>query len=342
MVKIKDIALMAGVSTATVSNVLNNNGRVSEETRQKILQVINELNYTPNKIAKSLKMKKTSTIGVIAEDVTVFNTPKIIDGINKAAEDAGLGILLVNLRIFQKVGTDFSDKEQLKLLLSNAFDQLLMNQVDGIIYIGTYSRDISEVMPTIHLPVVYTYCITANDDDYTINFNDDQGAYDATTYLINLGHREIALISGKIDSIHSHERFNGYRRALMDAGIPLNPALMRTGDWEINSGYHLAKELLTIANKPTAIVALNDLMAHGAIRAVQELGLKVPEDISVIGFDNREFTDFTTPRISTMSIPLYQMGKKSMEVLGKLILKDKPEVKKIKLNCSLVERESAR
>ncbi|WP_347549128.1 LacI family DNA-binding transcriptional regulator [Pseudalkalibacillus hwajinpoensis] len=341
MTKIKDIAKQAGVSTATVSHVLNNTGRVGESTRQKVLEVINELNYKPNKIAKSLKIKKTSTVGVIAEDVTVFNTPDIIDGINEIAENSGLGILLSNLRIYKKMGIDFSQKEHMKELLSIAFDEMVKNQVDGIIYIGTYTRDVTDVIPAnIPLPVVYTYCYTSNELDYTVNYDDEFAAYEATRHLIDSGHKEIALISGIIDSIPSHERFNGYRRALMDYGIPLNPSFVKTGDWEVDSGFILTEELLNLAKKPTAILALNDLMAFGSINAAKNRGLHVPDDISIIGFDNREFSAFTTPGITTMSIPLHQMGEKSMDMLKLLIANRNIDKKKIKLHCDLLKRES--
>lgn len=340
MVKIKDIAIKAGVSTATVSHVLNDTGRVGEETRKKVLKVIEDLKYTPNKIAKSLKMKKTSTVGVIAEDVTVFNTPDIIDGINEVAESNGLGILLVNLRIQKKMGTDFSNKDQMRKQLSKVFDQLLMNQVDGIIYIGTYNRDVTDVIPSVSVPVVYTYCDTTNEDDYSVNYDDDRAAYEATKHLIELGHREIALISGIIDSIHSHERFNGYRRALMNYGIALNPAYIKTGDWEIESGYQLTKELLSLPKKPTAIVSLNDLMSYGSINAAKNVGLHVPSNLSVIGFDNREFSAYTSPQLTTMSIPLNRMGEKSMGILYELMNGHLLKEKKVKLYCELIERES--
>lgn len=342
MVRMKDIAIKAGVSTATVSNVLNNSGRVGTKTREKVLKVIEDLNYTPNKIARSLKLQKTNTVGVIAEDVTVFNTPSIIDGINKVAEMNGLGTLLVNLRIYQKAGTDFSNKEQMREILGKAFDQLVMNQVDGIIYIATYKREITDIIRPLKLPVVYTYCETSNQEDYAVNYNDEEAAYIATQHLIELGHTDIGLISGMSDSIHSHERFKGYCRALKENAIPLHSPYVKNGDWEVESGYQLTKELFSLEKRPTAIVSLNDLMAFGAMRAIKDLGLIVPDDISVIGFDNREFSAYTTPKLSTIEIPLVDLGKKSLTVLQKLITGDHPKENRINLSCKLIERESVR
>ncbi|QDP39468.1 LacI family DNA-binding transcriptional regulator [Radiobacillus deserti] len=340
MTNIKDIAKRVGVSTATVSHVLNGTGRVGEDTRKKVLHVIDELNYTPNRIAKSLKVKKTSTLGIIAEDVTVFNTPSIIDGINEVAENNGLGILLVNLRIFHKMGTDFSDKDKLRKLLAQAFEQLHMNQVDGIIYIGTYNRDVTEAIPPIQIPVVYTYCKTTNESDYTVNYDDEEAAYKATKHLIEHGHKKIALISGKVDSVHSHERFNGYCRALKENGVTLEPCLIKNGDWEVESGYYLTKELLDEKNRPTAIVALNDLMAYGSIKAAKEKGLNVPSDLSIIGFDNREFSAYTSPELTTMSIPLHLMGEKATYILHELINGKTLEERELKLYCEMINRNS--
>lgn len=336
----KDIALKAGVSIATVSNVFNNSGRVGQKTREKVIKVMEELEYTPNKIAQSLKLQKTNTLGVIAEDVTVFNTPSIIDGINKVAEMNDFGILLVNLRIFQKTGTDFSNKDQMKKILRTAFNQLTMNQVDGIIYVGTYKRDITDIIPPLKLPVVYTYCVTSNAEDYVINYNDEEAAYEATKHLIKLGHTDIGLISGMSDSIHSHERFEGYCRALTENGMSLHSFYIKTGDWEVESGYQLTKELLRLKKRPTAVIALNDLMAFGAITAAKELGLHVPHDISIIGFDNREFSAYTTPKLTTMEIPLVQLGKTSIMILHQLIMQKPPNEHKINLPCQLIERES--
>jgi LacI family transcriptional regulator len=154
MVKLKDIAERASVSIATVSYVLNNTGKISQETREKVLRILQELNYKPNQIARSLKVKKTSTIGVIVEDITVFNAPEIIDGINQYAEELGFSILLTNLRIHKRIGNKFDEIDKCKDLISSAMDELLGNQVDGIIYIGVHIRDVTALIPKVEKPVV--------------------------------------------------------------------------------------------------------------------------------------------------------------------------------------------
>lgn len=341
MVTIKDIAKKANVSTATVSYVLNETGNISEETRKRVLKVIEELNYRPNQIAKSLKMQKTKSIGVVVEDITVFNSPEIIDGINEYAEKMGFTIILTNMRLHKRIGHNFSNVEQCKEIASKLVDELLSKKVDGIIYIGMHTRDVTEVIKKINKPIVFTYCYTTSDDQYSINYDDEQAAYDATNYLIQKGHRKIALISGLIDSIPAHSRYTGYYEALKKHQLMFNPAYIKTGDWEYESGYKMTKELLELKDRPTAILAMNDLMAGGAIEACKDLGLDVPKDISIIGFDNRECSQYYFPKLSTMSLPLRKMGQLSTEVIVDLINNKSPDLDKLKkLRCELIERDS--
>lgn len=338
---IKDIAEKAEVSTATVSYVLNNTGNISPETRKKVLKVIEALNYKPNQIAKSLKLKKTKTIGVIVEDITVFNAAEIIDGINEYAEKIGYSIILTNMRLFKMTGNNFFDIEKCSHIAMKKMDELLSNEVDGIIYIGVHPRDVTGVLTKVDKPIVYTYCYTTSEKDFAVNYDDEQASYEATKYLINLGHKKIGLISGLIDSIPTHARYTGYYRALREHNLIFDPSFIKTGDWEFESGYAMAKEILAQDNVPTAILAMNDLMAGGVIEACKDVGLKVPEDLSVVGFDNRELSMFYSPNLSTVDLPLHEMGTLSMEILVK-VLNNQPvsvnEVKKLK--CKFIKRNS--
>lgn len=199
MASLKDIAKLANVSVATVSNTLNNRGRVGDETRKKIFEIADQLDYRPNSIAKSLKLRKTRTIGVIVEDISVFNAPAIIDGINDYADKNDFLILLTNLRLFKKFGNEYPDIEQLKVLAQPAFNQLLGNQVAGIIYIGIHLRDITGLFPNSNKPIVFTYCNTTDENDHSVNYDDYSAAYIAAEYLIKKGHKKIGLISGMIN-----------------------------------------------------------------------------------------------------------------------------------------------
>ncbi|WP_313998094.1 LacI family DNA-binding transcriptional regulator [uncultured Paenibacillus sp.] len=342
MTRIKDIARRANVSTATVSNVLNGTGSVSEKTRANILKVIEEMNYQPNHIAKSLKIKKTKTIGVIVEDVTSFNSAEIIDGINEYAENEGFSLLLTNMRVFKRLGQEYKDDEVVRQLASQAFQEILNKQVDGLIYVGAHPRDVTRMIESNErIPVVYTYCYTSRDEDYSVNYDDHLGAYEATNYLIESGHRQIAVISGVFNSNSSRERFNGYYQAIMDNRLMFDPALIKTGDWEFESGRRLTAELLAADNRPTAILAMNDNMAAGAVNACKERGLRVPEDLSIVGFDDREFSSYTAPRLTTMRLPLHEMGAEAMKSVMDILAGNESAAKSKKLKCTLIERHSA-
>lgn len=341
MITIKDIAKKAQVSTATVSYVLNNNGKISPETRDKVLKVVEELNYRTNNLAKGLRTNKTNTIGIIAEDITVFNTPKIIDGINKYVEEHGYHIILSNIRLYNLIGNEYNKIKEKKNVIDEVVNVLLSRQIDGLIYIGAHNRDLTGIINNINIPIVYSYGYISGDYNFSVNYDDRLAAYEATSYLINLGHDKIAVISGLIDSRPSHERFQGYQQALMDHNLAFNPMHIKIGDWEYDSGYQLGSELLELPQPPTAIFAFNDLMAAGMVDAAEAKGLNVPGEISVIGFDDREFSSFHKPKLTTIKLPLVEMGKKSAEILLNLIEDEGgKEQKDIRLECKLISRES--
>lgn len=330
---------MADVSAATVSYVLNNRGSISEETKRKVLEIVQKMNYKPNNIAKSLKTNKTGTIGVIVEDITVFSAPEIIDGINESAEEHGLSIILTNLRINKRIGNNFKDIDRYKDTITAVVNDLLSKKVDGILYVGVHPRDITGLIE-IDKPIVYLYSYSTLETNYSVNYDDEFAAYEATNYLIQLGHRKIAVISGLIDSNPSRSRFNGYYKAIMEHNLIFEPSYIKTGDWELDSGYLLCKELLSHQSRPSAIVAMNDLMAAGAIQACKEAGIEVPRDLSIIGFDNREFSAYITPKLTTMNLPLREMGKKSIEIILGLMKNEMPSESNATFKCDLVIRES--
>ncbi|OKP99277.1 LacI family DNA-binding transcriptional regulator [Paenibacillus sp. P46E] len=334
---IKDIALKANVSIATVSYVLNGTRNVRPETHKRVTEAIEELNYKPNDIAKSLKRNRTNTIGVIAEDVTVFNAPDIIDGINDFGDRHDLHILLVNLRLDKRIGRNFGDTEAYRKYAANAVSELLSKQVDGIIYIGVHTRDLTGLIDAEGIPIVYTYGYTQN--DISIQYNDEQASYEAMSYLVRKGHSRIAIISGLMDSIPSRQRLKGYYKAVTDFELPFDPLLIKMGDWERESGYRLTAELLALPEPPTAILSMNDVMVVGVLQAADECGVSIPGELSVIGFDDREFSDYLRPRITTMGLPLHEMGYQAIEALYHLINGNKVQTL-VMPECRLIERDS--
>jgi LacI family transcriptional regulator len=342
MATIKEIAKLANVSTATVSYVLNDSAKISEETRERVLRVIEQANYKPNSIAKSLKVKRTDTIGIITEDITVFNTPEIIDGIDEYAEQSNYHIILENVRLYKKIGNNYQDTSKFAGIIQEITSVLLSKQVEGIIYVGAHCRDVSGLIDKLAVPVVYVYCYTGNELDIAVNYDDELAAYELTKYLLAMNHRKIGIITGLMGSVQCQDRLKGYQRALYEHNILFNPEYMKVGNWERESGYTAGKELLLLPEPPTAIFALNDLMGGGIIDAAVELGLNIPKDLSLVGFDNRECSFSYTPKLTTMALPLNEMGKKSAEVLINRITKHDivNYPKDLKIRCDLIERQS--
>ena len=219
---------------------------------------------------------------------------------------------------------------------------LLSKQVEGIIYVGAHCRDVSGLIDKLAIPVVYTYCYTDQESEISVIYDDELAAYEVTQYLIKMKHRQIAIITGPVDSIQSQERLKGYQRALYEPQILFNPEYLKIGNWERDSGYQAGYELLTLASRPSAIFAFNDVMAGGVIDAATELGLSIPGDLSLVGFDNRECSYSYTPKLTTMALPLNEIGKKAAELLIKQLSHqgEKTYLQKQKLKCNLIERKS--
>lgn len=318
-VSIKDVAKRANVSPAAVSYALNNMGGVSKETADRVLDAAKELNYRPNFAARSLKTQRTKTIGVVVEDVTIFNAPDIIDGINQEAENQGYSIILTNLRLSKRIGLDFTEALAYRELVRQKLEEMYFKPVEGIIYVGMHSRDVSSLVEMGPLPIVYAYCTSSREDDMSVTYDDRLTAYRACRYLLEQGHRSIGFITGPRGHIQtSSDRLEGARDALVEYGLTVPPNHITEGDWEYRSGLEGARQLLGQA-KITAIFALNDLMALGAMAFCQEHNLAVPNRISVIGFDNRESSRYFVPELSTMALPLRTMGEQAAQMLIRTI-----------------------
>ena len=247
MPTIKDIAKACDVSVATVSNIINHKSNVSEETRQRVLGVIEEMNYMPNSVAKNLKMKQTRSIGVIAEDMTVFALPDIIDGITEYCEQEEYQILLTNLRLYKKFGDRYYSDSSYKTLVHKEIRRLQAKQVDGIIYIGAHERLITVLPGDLDIPAVVAYGYTDNPAIPSVVVRDESGARMLTQYLLEKGHRKIGVIAGKKDSIHTQSRLEGFQKALFEQGVLYDPNLVMYGDWERECGYRYTDEQIAEA-----------------------------------------------------------------------------------------------
>jgi len=310
-ITIKDIAREAGVSTATVSYVINGTRHVLPEKRQRVLDIISKTNYQPNRVAKSLRTKKTNTIGVLAEDILDFPTVGIINGISEYIEKTDYNILLNDLRMLDSLFNRYDQVIHHKDKINKALSFLVFGaKVDAVIYVGMFNRDISGILSNINKPIVIAY--STSDDEYTcfVNYENEDAAAELTHHIISNGHKRIAVITGIAHTAPAQERLKGINRAFKDEGLILDSAYVRNGDWERSSGYKCMRDLLESHSEalPTAVLAMNDLMAVGAMDAIREKNLRIPEDISVAGFDNREVSNYVFPQLTTVEIDMKKIG----------------------------------
>lgn len=336
---IKDIAKLANVSAATVSNVLNGKaGAACPEKTQEIFDTAKLLNYRPNYMAKNLKSKRSSTIGVITEDLTVHQTPEIVNGIEEYCEKKGYEILLANMRLFKRYGNNFNNASKNAKIFDNLISGLLAKQVEGIIYIGYHCRQIQNILSDTSIPIVYAYCIPKDQQHPYVLFDDESAAFEIGNVLITKGHRNIGLVSGPEDSINSRSRLRGFQRALFSAGIPYNVFTTYLGDWSRESGYAAAEPLL--AQNVTAIFAFSDLMASGIMAYCHDHNLIVGKDISLFGYDNSNLVDAYSPSLSSVAPPLNEMGHVSAEQILSLIRGEKVPNQCTYLPCQVHVRDS--
>lgn len=340
MSTIRDIAKACNVSITTVSNILNGNGSPSELTKQKVLKAAEELKYVPNFMAKNLKQKSTRLIGVIAEDLTVFNCPEIIDGINEYADEKGYTFLLGNLRLYKKYGNDFYRDEfhNYEKQVEEEFQIMTSKNVDGIIYVCAHSRKIASIPKESKVPIVIAYGYTEYEGVSSVLFNDEQGAYDITSYLIRKGHRLIGTITGDLRSIHTTSRLKGFQRALFENEILFNPDFVVNGLWKKEESKIQVNKL--IESGVTGIFAMNDVMAVGVYDYAYDNNLMIGKDLDVVGFDNQEIASVIKPVLPTVSLPLHQIGRKACQILINQIEGVDMHFEKVyKLPCEIVLHE---
>lgn len=339
MATIKEVAKVCEASIATVSNVLNGKGRVSEETRQRILNTAREMGYVPNMMAKNLKQRHTRMIGIITEDLTVFNCADIVDGIHERLEEKDYTYLLGNLRLYKKYDNAFYHHEGYHAQVEEEFRIMQSKQVAGVIYVGAHCREMKSIPTGYNVPIVVAYGISVNKEIPSVIYDDEQAAFDATEQLIKEGYKKIGLIAGELESHHTIDRQRGYQRALFNHGILCNPALVQNGDWSREKGHEACRELMK--QGADAIFSMSDVMAAGVYDYMNEKGLRVGRDIGLIGFDNREISKAFNPELSTMAVPLSQIGRESADILIRMIEDESfiPE-SVYKISCQLVSRNS--
>ncbi len=328
-VTIKDVAKKAGVSISTVSRVINNSKPVSNEIRQRVLNVIKETGYVPNPLARSLVTKKSQLIGVIVPDISDFFMGELLNGIEEVGKIYDYDILLCNS--YGEV------KEELKYI-----NLLKSKQVAGIIFVSwKMEEEHVKAIEEGNIPAVYISKNASDFDVYRVSIDNYKAAYEMTRYLIDKKHEKIAFIKSSIqDSIMDSQRFKGYKEALEEKHLKIEESLIKEGDTTSESGYYLMNEILESKNIPDAVFATNDEVAVGIINCILDHGYKVPEDISVAGFNDIKLASLYRPSLTTIKQPIYDMGAVSIRMIVKMINNEALGDKNVYLPYELIERQS--
>jgi LacI family transcriptional regulator, repressor for deo operon, udp, cdd, tsx, nupC, and nupG len=329
MVRIADVARMANVSTATVSRVISNAGTVKKETAEKVLEAIKKLNYQPNMLARQLRRSETKTILVVVPDITNTFFSAVLRGIESVAIENGYQVLLGDARNNVETETSYltilgQKKADGLILLTARTDQKILEEL---------SQD---------YPVVLACEYYEGTQLPTVSIDNVSSARKATEYLISLKHKRIGHISGPLNVVVGRDRCKGFHQAMAKHGLSLDPSLVQEGEFSFESGFNLMMKFLSLEEPPTAIFAGNDEMAMGAVKAAKSKGVRVPEDLSVVGFDDIKFASIFEPALTTIAQPTFDMGQKAMHLLLRLINNEELEKDQFILPDKLIVRDSCK
>ncbi|MBR4832224.1 MAG: LacI family DNA-binding transcriptional regulator [Butyrivibrio sp.] len=338
MVTIKEIAKECGVSTATVSNIINGKKNVGEDTRARVMAVIERTGYKLNYVAQGLRKKKTQTIGIIAEDIGIFTTPEMIEGVMEVCEDNGYRTIVQNLRLYSRWDDLWFDNEKMyNSVMDPAVQEMASIRVDGIIYIAGHGRKISRFPSGYDIPAVLAYAYSQQSDVPSVVIDDEDSARVMVKYLIDHGHKRIGVLAGEQDNLHAKLRMLGYQRALYEAGILYDPNLVIYAGWGKEYGYRESANMLK--NDVTAVFCMSDRIAGGLYQYLYEHNMEAGKDISVVGFDGEIISEFMMPELTTTKIDLIGIGKTAMNMLlDKLDGKETEQL--VKVPCKFIERRS--
>lgn len=326
-VTIQDVAKAAGVSVSTVSRVLNDKDDVAYETYEKVQDVIQELGYTSSLAAKSMRSRKTNVIGLIMPDVEQPFPIQVMKGVNRAIAELDYDLIVYTSGGIKKDSS--ADRERHYVSLLNG------SIADGVIVVTPAATTFSTAAPVV--------AVDPNNvcpDCPAVIANNRIGAMAAMEHLINLGHRCIGFIGGRPDLQSAVRRLQGYQDALRQADIPLAPELIQVGDYSTETGFVCARQLLNLSKPPTAIFAANDQSAMGVLEAAREAGLRVPDDLSVVGFDNIPEAAYSNPALTTVDQFIDKMGYVATEMLIGLIQGEPLESDLYKMPTQLIVRDS--
>lgn len=309
MAKMIDVAKSAGVSIKTVSRVLNNEPHVREAIRQKVLVAVKELNYIPSASARHLRSKRTYTIHIISHTINSNFLNAIQSGALLTSQKKGYRLILSLLEI-----KHLEDKEY---VINWCKSLTQKNRPDGVILVPPYSNNetINDALLNAKIPIVRIGPNSIEDDNITILIEDKYAAKDAVNHLIQGGHKRIAIVKGQEDQQATHERLKGYKAALTNANIPIDDSLIFAGAFNFSSGMEAGDKILDMANPPTAVFAANDDMAAGILVSALKRDVRVPENLSIVGFDDSELAEKIWPQLTTVRQPFVKFGERAVEIL---------------------------
>jgi DNA-binding LacI/PurR family transcriptional regulator len=327
-VTLRELAQAAGVSVTTASRVLNRSDHaVSEESRERVLRAATELGYRPNVSARTLRMDRSLTIGIIADQITVPFTTAIFEGIENILNAQGYFCVFTSLHNNTDIQRD-------------AIDSFLSRGVDGIIIVDSWVSFAIPYFQRLQKPYAFCQRLFGTAVLNSVIADNAYGAEQAVLHLLNAGHRRIGLINGKETYYMARDRLQGYIAAHRRLGTVIDPQLILPSTWELDSGYEMARKLLELRERPSAIFAANDMLALGAIYAAQDIGLSVPENVAVVGYDDQPLAHIVRPALTTVTYPTYQMGVEAARILLRQIEGEQEFTDEIALKGQLIVRDS--
>jgi len=298
----QDVARLAEVSVATVSAVINGTSKVSLKRSQRVRQAMEAIDYHPDQVARSLKVGKTFVIGMVVPDVTNAFFPQVIRGVEDAARAEGYSVILCNSN---------EDPEVEERHLNTLFSR----RVDGVLLACANNATAYDRLLRRRFPLVFFDRIPDVPHRGAVGTDNVDAAYQAARHLIEQGHRDVAFIAGPPGVSPHARRLEGFRKAMQEAHLPVRDEYLRFGDLKIEAGYQLGLELLRLAEAPTAIISSNNKMQLGLLRAIRELGVACPKQVSIVCFDDHIWSEFFNPPLTTVAQPSYEIGKLALEML---------------------------
>jgi DNA-binding LacI/PurR family transcriptional regulator len=329
-VTLKDIAEHLNISVSTVSRVVNNKDRVDPQTRKRVLNALEEFQYRPNEVARSLKRKTSKAIGIVVPDISNVFFSTVIKGVESVARQYGYSVIVCNSDESREIEDEYTD-----LLLQKQVSALIIATVGG-------NMDFFKLYKRAGVPVVFIDNIPKMDSNFDfVAIDNIKASYKLVEHLVKLGHKEIAIITGSLNETTALERLQGWENCLKDNNITIRKEWIATGDFKQQSGYNSMQRLLNGRKVPTAVFAANNFLSYGAIRAILDANLRIPEDIALVGFDAVDLTGLVRPRITSVIQPAEEIGVIAGEIIMRKINNNKTAVfEKVILEPQLVIKES--